>query len=75
MERKIRKIGNSLGIGLPAEMLKDLKLSEGDEVEIELRKDKGEIILRNKKITPISDDFESRVIDVVEKHFNVQRKK
>jgi antitoxin MazE len=75
MEKKIRRIGNSLGINLPAEMLKEIQLNEGDTVELELRKDKGEIVLRNKKITPITDDFESRVIDVVEKYFDVQRKK
>jgi antitoxin MazE len=75
MERKITRIGNSLGIRLPVEILKDIQLDEGDTVELELRKDKGEIVLRNKKITPITDDFESRVIDVVEKYFDVQRKK
>jgi antitoxin MazE len=75
MERKIRKIGNSLGINLPIEMLKDMQLTEGDTVEVEFRKYTGEIILKNKKITPTPDDFESRVIDVVEKYFDVQRKK
>jgi antitoxin MazE len=75
MEKKIRRIGNSLGVNLPIEMLKAIQLDEGDNVEVELRKDKGEIVLRNKKITPITDDFESRVIDVVEKYFDVKRKK
>jgi antitoxin MazE len=74
MERKITRIGNSLGIRLPSDMLKDIHLDEGDLVEVELRKDKGEIILRNPKTTPINSDFESRVIDVVEKHFDVKRK-
>ncbi|AKP48440.1 MULTISPECIES: AbrB/MazE/SpoVT family DNA-binding domain-containing protein [Bacillus] len=74
MERKIRRIGNSLGVNLPADMLKEIQLNEGDTVEVELRKDKGEIVLRNKKITPINSDFESRVIDVVEKYFDITRK-
>jgi antitoxin MazE len=74
MQRKIRRIGNSLGVVLPLEVLKDVNLGDGDIVEIELRKDKGEIILRNPKITSITSDFESRVIDVVEKHFDVERK-
>ncbi|MBE3569856.1 MAG: AbrB/MazE/SpoVT family DNA-binding domain-containing protein [Bacillales bacterium] len=74
MERKIRRIGNSLGVNLPAGMLKEIQLNEGDIVEVELRKDKGEIVLRNKKITPIHSDFESRVIDVVEKYFDITRK-
>jgi antitoxin MazE len=73
MERKIRRIGNSLGVGIPGEMLREVQLCEGDTVEIELRKDKGEIVLRNKKITPTTD-FESRVIDVVTKYFDVKRK-
>lgn len=74
MEKKIIRIGNSLGVSIPSVMLKEIELEEGDVVEIELRKDKGEIILRNKKITPIDGDFESRVIDVVEKYFDITRK-
>ncbi|HEF5065836.1 TPA: AbrB/MazE/SpoVT family DNA-binding domain-containing protein, partial [Bacillus cereus] len=47
MERKLRKIGNSIGLLLPKEMLKNMDLKEGDGVEIVYNVDKKEIILRN----------------------------
>ncbi|HEF5237820.1 AbrB/MazE/SpoVT family DNA-binding domain-containing protein [Bacillus paramobilis] len=52
MERKLRKIGNSIGLLLPKEMLKNMDLKEGDGVEIVYNVDKKEIILRNKKNNP-----------------------
>lgn len=58
-ERKVTKIGNSLGITFPNEMLKRLNVSQGDEVIIEQADD--EIIIRkNVKISlpkGISKDF------------------
>lgn len=34
METKIRKIGNSLGITLPKQVIDDLHLKDGDKLEI-----------------------------------------
>ena len=34
VETKLRRIGNSLGIVLPSAVLKELRLSEGDEVSV-----------------------------------------
>ncbi|MEW4131896.1 AbrB/MazE/SpoVT family DNA-binding domain-containing protein [Bacillus thuringiensis] len=63
MERKLRKIGNSMGLLLPKEMLTNMELKEGDEVEISYNIEKKEIILRNKKMSRTSDESEIR--DVV----------
>jgi len=62
MERKLRKIGNSVGLLLPKDVLEDMKLKEGDCVEIRYDEDRKEIILRNKKIPRTSDESEIRGI-------------
>ncbi|MCD8511720.1 MAG: AbrB/MazE/SpoVT family DNA-binding domain-containing protein [Bacillus sp. (in: Bacteria)] len=46
-ERKVTKIGNSFGITLPAELLREVGLSQGDDVQVEVKD--GKIILRKKE--------------------------
>jgi len=46
MKAKIRKLGNSLGIILPKDLLDVLDLKENDEVEIEAKKKRIELVLR-----------------------------
>ncbi len=59
MERKVTKIGNSLGITFPSDILKKINVVQGDEVTIDVRGD--EIVLRkSRKINlpnGISPDF------------------
>ena len=59
MERKVTKIGNSLGVTIPADVLKKIDVVQGDEITLDLRE--GEIILRkSRKIhlpNGISSDF------------------
>jgi antitoxin MazE len=40
IERKIRRVGNSLGLTLPSDMLKILQLNEDDIVRIYVEDDK-----------------------------------
>jgi len=54
VERKITKIGNSLGVTLPQEVLKHLKIKHGDEIKFNLE-DNGNVSVR--KFTPIDEDF------------------
>ncbi len=50
--RKIFKTGNSLVQSLPAAFLKELELSEGDNVIIEVLQDKGKsIVIRPLRIS------------------------
>ncbi len=51
MEGKIRKVGNSLGVILPKQMIDELHLKSGDKVTIER---KG----ANLELRPIDPDFE-----------------
>ena len=54
VERKITKIGNSLGVTLPQEVLKHLNIKQGDEIKFQLE-DNGNITV--KKFTPVDEDF------------------
>lgn len=58
MKRKLRKIGNSSGLILPKEILEEMDLYDGDTVEIVYNSIKKEIILRNEKRPPITDESE-----------------
>ena len=66
---KLRKVGNSLGILLPKELLDDMKVEEGAELSIE----KVDGVYR---VVPIDPDFE-RVMaayqDVLSRYRNALR--
>lgn len=47
--RKIGKQGGSLSVGIPAELTRKLNLAKGDEVEMTVAEDGGEIVIRKKK--------------------------
>lgn len=54
VDRKVTKIGNSLGVTLPQEVLKHLNIKQGDKIKFNLEEN-GNISV--KKITPIDEDF------------------
>ncbi|CAM3960225.1 AbrB/MazE/SpoVT family DNA-binding domain-containing protein [Geobacillus sp. FSL K6-0789] len=64
MERKITKVGNSLGITLPQEVLDHLKAKQGDEIQFRLEAD-GKVVIS--KYSPIDysilDDFGQDFVD------------
>lgn len=51
METKIRKIGNSLGVTLPKQLIEDLHLKKGDKLTIETQ---GSGL----KLSPMDPEFE-----------------
>lgn len=53
IERKVTKIGNSIGITLPPELLKNVELAQGDNVQIELKD--GKIILQKREQIRLPD--------------------
>lgn len=66
-ERRITKIGNSLGITFPSELLSQLNLSQGDEVTLEVINN-SLIIKKSRKVNlpnGVSEDF----FDVVNESF------
>lgn len=54
IDRKVTKIGNSLGVTLPQEVLKHLNLKQGEQIKFKLEVD-GNVSMR--KITPVDEDF------------------
>jgi antitoxin component of MazEF toxin-antitoxin module len=46
MNRKVFKTGHSFAVTLSKKILEELGLKNGDAVEVELDKDKGQIIIR-----------------------------
>ncbi|KEF36375.1 growth regulator [Schinkia azotoformans MEV2011] len=69
-ERKVTKIGNSFGITLPIELLKQVGLSHGDDVQVEVKD--GQIILRKKEkvVLPegVDAEFMNILNDVINEH-------
>ncbi len=66
MERKVTKIGNSLGVTFPAELLKRLGVVHGDDVFIE-EQDGAIVIRKSQKVQlpkGVSDDF----FDILDKN-------
>ncbi|CUA80003.1 MULTISPECIES: AbrB/MazE/SpoVT family DNA-binding domain-containing protein [Anoxybacillus] len=59
VERKVLKIGNSLGITFPSEFLQKLDIHQGDEIQMELEGNQIVIKKSNKVNLPkgISRDF------------------
>lgn len=57
--RKISKIGNSYGVTIPLEMLAEIGLNQGDEVQLKLTEGKIQLSKERKVSLPdgISEDF------------------
>lgn len=53
VERKITRIGNSLGVTLPQDVLNHLKVKQGDEIKFKLEDD-GRVSVQ--KFTPLNVD-------------------
>lgn len=66
MERKIIKIGNSLGVIIPSSYLEELGLSHKDNVNIDIHKELGAITIKNKTTTPSENYLEQVVKGIVD---------
>lgn len=62
-ERKVTKIGNSFGITLPTELLKQVGLAQGDDVQVEVKD--GKIVLRKKEHVTLPDGVDAEFMDIL----------
>lgn len=62
-ERKVTKIGNSFGITLPMELLKQVGLSQGDDVQVEVKD--GKIVLRKKEQISLPEGVDAEFMDIL----------
>ncbi|AZV43656.1 putative addiction module antidote [Peribacillus asahii] len=67
VERKIRKVGNSLGVLLPSSMLKEIGVKDGDTVYISMGND-GEIVIRNTEQKKNNEKFKKQVIAIIDEY-------
>jgi antitoxin MazE len=72
MRRKIRALGNSSGISLPAEALNKLKLAVGSEVDVQLDEEHGRIVIEPVRLSRyherVDTEFVSQVNDFIEQY-------
>lgn len=73
VERKIRKIGNSMGVLLPSDMVKSLGVTEGDTVYVSMEVE-GEIIIRTNTSKNENDEFKRKVLAVLEEYMDDKEK-
>ena len=62
-ERKVTKIGNSLGITLPSELLKQVGLAPGDNVQVEVKD--GKIVLGKKEQVTLPKGVDAEFMDLL----------
>jgi len=62
-ERKVTRIGNSLGITFPGKILKKINIVQGDEVTIDVRGD--EIILRKSRKIQLPRGISRDFLDII----------
>jgi antitoxin MazE len=73
VEKKIRKIGNSLGVVIPSDMLKEIGVKDGDTVYLSI--EDGEIIIRSESQKETNDKFKEKVTAIIEEYMEEHDKK
>ena len=72
VERKVRKAGNSLGVTLPVDMLKEVGIKEGDTIYISL--ENNSIVVRSEKMKEDNDKFKQDVLKIIEEYMQEKEK-
>jgi antitoxin MazE len=62
-ELRVIKIGNCLGITLPTDLLKQVGLAQGDDMQIEVVE--GDIVLRKKEQLTLPEGFDAEFTDIL----------
>lgn len=71
MVRKIFKTGNSMVVSLPKDILDDLRLTEGAEVEVEIDRQEGRIIISPTKppdLPGVDEEFAQQVAQFIDQY-------
>ncbi|WP_326492660.1 AbrB/MazE/SpoVT family DNA-binding domain-containing protein [Alicyclobacillus dauci] len=72
VHRKVTKIGNSFGVTLNKELLNRINADLGDDLEIIVNENEGEIVLR--KSPKIPKGLDSRFFEVLQANVDQYRK-
>ncbi len=63
MKQKVIRVGNSLGVTIPADFIKNVGIKAGDEVEVKKNMDKNRIVYKFSGVhqqLPIAGNFLKR---------------
>lgn len=66
MERKLVKLGNSIGVTLPPDVLKYLKATHGDSVEF-VYQSNGTVAIKKKEMVTLPEGVDENFIKMVNK--------
>lgn len=66
MERKIIKVGNSLGVIIPSTLLEEMGIGYQDVVNLEYSKELKSIVITNKNTTPSDNHLDKVVKGIVD---------
>ncbi|WP_165352560.1 AbrB/MazE/SpoVT family DNA-binding domain-containing protein [Bacillus infantis] len=72
VEKKIRKIGNSMGVVIPSDFLKNMGIESGDPVYISL--EDNVIKIRSTQSKKDNDEFKEKVITIIEEYMEQNNK-
>ncbi|MCF8568619.1 AbrB family transcriptional regulator [Alicyclobacillus tolerans] len=72
VHRKVTKIGNSLGVTLNKELLNKINADLGDDLEIIVNQNEGEIVLR--KAPKVPQGLDSRFFELLQANVEQYRK-
>lgn len=73
VERKIRKMGNSLGVLIPSDMLKEMGIEKDDTVYLSV--EDGELIIRSESQKQNHDKFKEKVLAIIEEYMESMNNK
>lgn len=65
VERKVTKVGNSLGITVPQDIFNLLGVNLGDIVSLEVNNNNDEIIIKKTKKVSLPKDVDPMFLDIV----------
>ncbi len=70
MERTVIKVGNSLAVALPPEMLRAYRLQQGSKVRIELDEEHGGILVKpaEAEVAGIDAEFARQLDDFINQY-------
>ncbi|MED2932428.1 AbrB/MazE/SpoVT family DNA-binding domain-containing protein [Bacillus wiedmannii] len=70
IERKVTKIGNSLGLTLPQEFYTTLNIKQGDVVSLEINKENEQIVIKKSKKISMPEDLNPKFLESLNRTIN-----
>lgn len=69
-ERKVTKIGNSLGLTLPQELYQKLNITQGDVLSLEFNENNDEIVIKKSKKVSMPEGINPKFLEAFSNSIN-----